>query len=141
MSLVMSQIVGLWQLGWDNRNRPWHYSIKPTIHAPGPVSINNNHTKTITRLRFGILTGLASTKFKRRQATSPNCVSCGVLGDIKHFLLHCERYRLERNALKQFLDNHNLQFNERTILNPPKYIKNKIDRLLIIYIKKSKIVL
>ena len=30
--------------------------------------------------------------------------------------------------------------NELTILNPPKNIKNKIDRLLIIYIKKSKIV-
>ena len=30
--------------------------------------------------------------------------------------------------------------NEITILNPPKNIKNKIDRLLIIYIKKSKIV-
>ena len=140
MSLVMSRIVGLWQLGWDNRNRPWHYSIKPTIHSAGPVSINNNYTKPITRLRVGVLTGLASTKFKLRQATSPNCVSCGVLEDIKHFLLHCERYRLERNVLKQFLDNHNLPFNERTILNPRKNIKNKIDRLLIIYIKKSKIV-
>ena len=56
------------------------------------------------------------------------------------FVIIWSRYRLERNVLKQFLDNHNLPFNERTNLNPPKNIKNKIDRLLIIYIKKSKIV-
>ena len=103
MSLVMSRIIGLWQLGWDNRNR--HYSIKPTIHSAGLVSINNTYTKTITRLRVGVLTGLTSTKFKLRQATCPNCVPCGVLENVKHFLLHCERYRLERNVLKQFLDN------------------------------------
>ena len=91
MSLVMSRIIGLWQLGWDNRNRPRHYSITPTVHAPGPVSINKNYTKPITRLRVGVLTGLASTKFKLRQATSPNCVSCVVLEDVKHFLLHCDK--------------------------------------------------
>ena len=116
-SKVKKKIIEEWQEAWDYSNTGDFYRrINPMVSYKLKFHTNPRAKDVqITRLRLGHVK-LKNTLYTIGQATDPNCETCGVPEDIKHFLTECLRQSHLQYLLRQNCRHHQLKFNMKTLL-------------------------
>ena len=136
-SLARRKIIDIWQTSWDEAPRLWHFYIKPNVDSRGPVSHSVALTRLITRLRVGVARGLGAYKARVGWKTSQVCKRCGVLEDVRHFILDCPIHRISRVELTDKLKNAGLSFSINNLFNPPTAVKKRVDMALFEYVHST----
>ena len=133
-SIIISFLNKIWQNEWNNKINSHHYNIHSLINKPGPTTNSRKTTRTLTRLRVGVVRGLGDTKFKCRQGTSADCQVCHTKDTVSHFLLECHTFDNERGTMLTELGSLGLNLNINNILNPPRDSEEMVYGILFKYI-------
>ena len=99
MSMAIPKLKEHWQNDWDRINRKWHYKIKPRVDKSGPTTNRPRTTRILTKLQTGWSHCLGAVRFKLGINSSPNCGTCGVPGDVEHYLINCSKFGYLRNEM------------------------------------------
>ena len=100
--------------GLTQKNPVWLYSIQRKVGAMRRTGRNRKEETVISRLRFGH-TRLNSNLFKIGKHQTGSCDFCGQEETVKHVLLFCTKYSVERRKLVSRLQENKLQLNLQDI--------------------------
>ena len=118
VSIANKYYINEWQKDWNASDNIWYKNIKPIVNSIKPNINNPKSEKIINRLRIGISLEVRGTN----HITTNNKCPCGIIEDMKHYLLDCPKHKTQRDQLIKTIKEHNpsFTFNAANILNPTK---------------------
>ena len=133
-SFIHQHSRAFWQKSWrDDPDRTQLHEIKPDLGMWSSSSRKCRlEEKTLARLRLGHTSLTHSYIFTR--SPRPRCTTCDTTLTVKHLLLHCDQFRIHRDALKFHCAQHHMQFSLDTLLgneNP------ELTRLLFSFLRNT----
>ena len=130
-SAVKTFVNNQWQQHWNLFGRCRLKSFKPILGDwKSAYRDNRRDEKVLSRLRTGYCL-FTMQHFFDRDKPKERCNTCGIDMTIKHMLIDCPNFQNSRYRIVNYLNQKNLDLNEKNILSD--YFPHK---LLFIYLKE-----
>ena len=99
-AVVKRKGLEIWQKRWEeDRKGRRFYKIQKNVSIKNYMEKNRREEIVMTRLRVDH-TGLNGTLFLMGKRNSENCENCGVKENVEHVILNCTLNEVERQVLK-----------------------------------------